>query len=325
MDLGSESSTPNTHASLESALPIGRLGHRFIEHCRVARSLSGHTLRAYAGDLSGFVKHVGPDSLPGAIDRDRITDYIRRLREMRLKEATVRRRVATLKVLFRWLEHEGIIELSVFHRMDLSIRLPQRLPRALEAIEMCRLLRVSEPRCYPHRKVDYEKLLVHAAVIILFSTGLRISELLSIRLTDVAARESTILVHGKGNRERRVYVSGREGRAVLKRLLSRRNKIPGSEHLFVGKAGQPVSPQFIRVRLRAVAKRAAINRRVTPHMLRHTAATQLLDAGVDIRFVQKLLGHSSIATTQVYTQVTDAMLKTKLNAANILLRVRHAM
>jgi integrase/recombinase XerD len=131
-----------------------------------------------------------------------------------------------------------------------------------------------------------------------------------------------LLVHGKGNRERHVFLSGKDAKALLKTYLKRRGQIGStSDHLLLGADGDVWTPQLLRRRLGALAKRADISRRVTPHMLRHTAATQLIEAGVDIRFVQKLLGHASIATTQIYTQVSDSSLRSTLEKANTLDRV----
>jgi len=159
---------------------------------------------------------------------------------------------------------------------------------------------------------------------VLFATGIRISELVSIPLQNASVSDASILVRGKGNRERRVYLSSGQAAKVLTDYWERRKSIPGADWLFVRENGCRITSQYIRSRLRAVATSAGIARRVTPHMLRHSAATQLLEAGVDIRVVQRLLGHSSIATTQIYTQVTDAVLRTKLDDANTLGRLRRA-
>jgi site-specific recombinase XerD len=296
----------------------------FIDYCRVAKSLSTHTLRAYAGDLELFVRHGGAATPATDIGQENIWAYIRWLRgEKNLKETSVKRRLAVLKLLFRWLEHEGIVQLSVFHKLNLAIRLPKRLPRALETDELSLLLGSVDSASRASRSDRLDDLLLETIVVVLFSTGLRISELVSIRLPEVSLSEGAITVRGKGNRERRVYIAGREALGIFKQFFTERQRVTAMEdHLFVTAKGRRVSAQSIRHRLGAAASRAGILRRVTPHMLRHTAATQLLEAGVDIRFVQRLLGHSSIATTQIYTQVTDTVLKMKLTDANTLARVR---
>jgi site-specific recombinase XerD len=295
----------------------------FLQHCRVAKSLSACTLRAYRSDLADFERLIGSGTTISEVDRDRIRSYVRVLLDRGLKQTTIKRRVATLKVFFRWLEHEGLLPLSVFHRLDLSIRLPRRLPRALDPEDMRRLLRAAGSRVRrAAARTSYDDLLGHFLVVALFTTGLRVGELVSINIADVSVRESAIQVRGKGNRERRVYLPGRLAILALGRFLAARRTIRTShDSLFVGASGIAITAQHVRNRLASLGVAAGIVHRVTPHMLRHTAATQLLEAGVDIRFVQKLLGHSSIATTQIYTHVRDVALKAKLARANTLARL----
>ena len=301
---------------------------QFLEHCRVAKRLSANTLRAYASDLAHFAGVVGGRTRVNDVDREVVRSYVRVLvDEQRLKATTVKRRIATLKVLFRWLEREEVLPLSVFHRLDLSIRLPARLPRALEADEMRRLLRAAQhrPSLSAPRAPSYEDLLLHFIVATLFTTGLRVGELVSVQLNHVSLRDGAIQVRGKGNRERRVYLAGRQALTLFARFLEARRRIAGaSDRLFLTAEGRPLTTQHVRAYLRRLGERAGLARRVTPHMLRHTAATQLLEAGVDTRFVQRLLGHASIATTQIYTQVRDAALQATLTRANTLARLTRA-
>lgn len=307
------------------ALAASSVAARFVDHCRVAKCLSPNTLRAYTADLADFVDHVGGTANLRMIDRDAVRDYARALLSHRgLKEATVKRRLATLKVLFRWMEREELVPLSLFHRLDLSIRLPRRLPRVLDAQEMRLLLGASESAtrttCRGRR---HAALMMHLVVVTLFTTGLRIGELVSVRLADVSNEDGTVQVRGKGNRERRVYLPGRQALKVMDRFLASRRKVATTlDRLLVTGSGRAVTTQHVRRRLRALAEQAGITRRITPHMLRHTAATQLLEAGVDIRFVQRLLGHTSIATTQIYTEVRDTTLQAKLAEADTLGRLR---
>jgi integrase/recombinase XerD len=297
---------------------------RFLDHCRIAKSLSAHTLRAYRGDLADFSRAVGHATTLLAITKDSVRDYVRALMDTRrLHASTVRRRVAALKVFFRWLEREELVPLSVFHKLDLPIRLPHRLPRALDPQEMRRLLRAAQSAAGSRpAKLDHDALLMHFVIVALFTTGLRVGELTAVCVEDVCAREAAVGVRGKGNRERRVYLPGRQAFAILARFLRSRKTVATASHaLLVTSDGAALTPQRVRKRLRALAADAGISRRVTPHMLRHTAATQLLEAGVDIRFVQRLLGHASISTTQIYTQVRDVALKAKLTRANTLARI----
>jgi site-specific recombinase XerD len=299
---------------------------RFLDHCRVGKCLSPHTLRAYKADLNDFVHVIGRESVVSNVDRDVIRNYARLLLdERRLQASTVKRRIATIKVWFHWLEREERVPLNVLRRLDLTIRIPTRLPRALESAEM-RLLLVAVCR-HPHRGVlqRYEALLMQFVVVALFTTGLRISELVSARREDLCPHQGALHVRGKGDRERRVYLPGRRALSTLKIFLAARDHLHAeAEHLIVNSDGTQVTAQHVRRRLRTLARNAGIRRRVTPHMLRHTAATQLLEAGVDIRFVQRLLGHASISTTQIYTHVRDEALKSKLCRADTLARLSRA-
>ncbi len=321
----SQADSPCLVTDTSSNANAGVAVRSFLDHCRVAKRLSQHTLRAYSGDLSDFLAFVGDSTAVGSVGRDDVRGYARILLDDRcLKEATAKRRLATLKVLFRWLELEELVPLSVFHRLDVSIRMPRRLPRALDGDEIRLLVQAAETgagcargwRC--HRA-----LLMHFVVVALFTTGLRVGELVSVRLDDVSLRDGTILVRGKGNRERRVYLPGREARSVLTSYLRARERTPTAlELLLVTESGTALGTQHVRRYLGALARRAGIRRHITPHMLRHTAATQLLEAGVDIRLVQRLLGHASIATTQIYTEVRDEALRARLVRANTLARIR---
>jgi site-specific recombinase XerD len=305
-------------------MPLSIAVALFQEHCRVNRSLSSHTLRAYAGDLADFVKHCGADGPVAIVTKDRLLEYARTLLDgRRLKASTVKRRLATLRLLFRWLEREGVVALSVFHRLDLTIKLPHRLPRALDGADMRRLLAGATSRLRSGRRHDrYDAMLVHFVVVALFTTGLRIGELVSVKVGDVSTREGLIQVRGKGNRERRVYLPGPQALSVLKQFVDARQRLAGTHaQLLVTANGRAVTAQHVRKWLGGLATQVGLLRRVTPHMLRHTAATQLLEAGVDIRIVQRLLGHANIATTQIYTHVSDTALKHRLTRANTLMRV----
>jgi site-specific recombinase XerD len=273
------------------------------------------------------VQQIGSNVDVAEIDRSHIREYVRLLLdECRLKETTVKRRLATLKVLFRWLEREEFLQITVFHRLDLTIRIPKRLPRALTASEMRLLLQgaASRKRCRG-RRPRYDAFLLHFVLVTLFTTGLRIGEMVSVTLSDIFDRRGIIQVRGKGNRERRVYIPGGQAITVLRQFLEVRGRVRSdAPQLLIDFNGNRMTAHKIRKRLHSLASDQGISRRVTPHMLRHTAATQLLEAGVDIRIVQRLLGHASIATTQIYTHVTDEALRERLTRANTLLRLKKA-
>jgi len=151
------------------------------------------------------------------------------------------------------------------------------------------------------------------------STGIRVGELCKLRVDDVAPDGASLRIQGKGSRDRVAYIGDPTQRDELRRLVQHRQQdASGCAALFVNRCGVAMKPQSIRSRLRRYAGGIGLSRRVTPHMLRHTAATLLIETGVDIRFVQRMLGHSTIATTEIYTHVSDEALRSTLERANIL-------
>jgi integrase/recombinase XerC len=298
------------------------LGRGFIDYCHVVRNLSPKTIREYEGDLVDFHRFTG-DIAVHHLRREVIHGYVRSLFERELAIATIRRHVATIRALCGWLEYEGYVPITPFHRLRLNLKLPRVLPRALGASEMRRLLDTARRAMWMEvRTRRYDSALTHFAIVAMFTTGMRVNELLGIRLDDVDPRTGVLQVHGKGSRERRVYMAGPEALLVLQSFIARRRTLrTRCDHLVVNGRGNPVTASALRLRLRVLAKRAKITRRLTPHMLRHTAATQLVEAGVDIRFVQRLLGHSSISITEIYTHVSDRSLRDVLARANTLRRL----
>jgi len=294
-------------------LCTGDARDRFLDHCRVGRGLSANTLAAYTVDLDIFVGFFGRERPVQEVKRDHIRDYARWLLDSRrLKESSVKRRIASLKVFFRWLEREEILQITPFHRLDLVVRLPRRLPKGVSAAELRHLL-----DAIGGEEGGFEALLLRLSVLLLFATGLRVGELVSVGLVDLDRIDELINVRGKGNRERRVYLVGDELLRLIDRYsVLRRQLGTTADEFLVNSAGEALTTQYFRRRLVVASKRAGLARRITPHMLRHAAATHLVEAGVDIRFVQKLLGHASIATTQIYTQVSDSSLKAAIARAD---------
>ncbi|HUC62798.1 MAG TPA: tyrosine-type recombinase/integrase [Alphaproteobacteria bacterium] len=301
--------------SLDPALCLGTTAQQFLVHCRVARNLSAHTLRAYATDLREFVRFAGAETELGACDRACLRAYLQHLFDARgLKETSVKRRMACLKAMFRWLEREEAIAANPFHRLDLKIRLPKRLPRSLSTGEVRELLRAAARAANrgagAARRARFADLTAHLALELLFSTGMRVGELVAVTLERVDLEDGVVRIVGKGDRERRVFLPDEGVRRLVARYLERRARLaPSVETLLVTPRGSAASTQYVRQLLHRLRATTRLARRVTPHMLRHTAATQLLEAGVDIRYVQRLLGHHSIATTELYTQVSDASLR----------------
>lgn len=285
----------------------------FLAHCRVSRNLSPHTLRAYGIDLSELQAVLGAATPIEDIGRNEIRKFLTFLMdERKLNGTSVKRRMACVKAMFRWLEREEVLETNPFHRMHLALRLPKRLPRALVREDISRLLAAAKRADLAATPSAFLGLLDRMVIELLFTTGMRIGELTAIRVHDVAVDEGRIRIMGKGSRERQVFLVDEAMKGVVRRYLTLRAAAVAAtagDHFLVNSRGSPATPTFIRKRLAKLAETAGVTRKVTPHMLRHTAATQLIEAGVDIRYVQKLLGHHSLTTTELYTQVSDKALR----------------
>ena len=313
----------------------------FLEHCEYSKSLSPHTISAYDQDLSDFLRFCGPQAQLQDIGEQRITGFLKNLiRDRGLSAATAKRRLACLRTFFRWLKRRKVIAGSPFDDLELSIPSPRRLPKVLSRHEIQRLSAAAQRA---HRNLPAERLdrpnrddakpaardarggraTTHLAILLMTATGIRVGELVNIRIGDLGLTEGSIRIRGKGNRERTVFLSNAAlVGAIENHVKARPATACAHDRLLANSRGDPLSTQALRQRLRKIAKAAAIERRVTPHMFRHTAATLLIEEGVDIRFVQRLLGHASISTTEIYTHISDTSLRTALREADTIGRLK---
>lgn len=286
--------------------PLSSLIDRYLEHLLVERGLSRSTLSSYGSDLRRYAAFLaaGGISTVSAEDTARLLQYLIHLRAEGLGPRSRARHLVSLRAFYRFLLREGVLAADPTARLD-SPRVPLRLPDALSRDEVERLLNAPGDR----RPAD----LRDAAMIeLLYAAGLRVSELVSLRLQDIDLEAGFVRVVGKGSKERLVPI-GSPARAKTRLYLERARgpllKGRVSPFLFVGRGGKPLSRQGFWKRLQAYARAAGIERRTTPHSLRHSFATHLLEGGADLRTVQILLGHADIATTQIYTHVSRERLK----------------
>ena len=288
----------------------------FLRHCSVERLLSEHTVRAYTNDLADFRKFLGIDVAPAEISTATLSRYLEdMLGRRKLAAASVRRRFACLRAFFR---HRADRENFADPFAALKLQLPRRrrLPRTLSRPEIKSLMGSLATTVHANSASDT---VLGTAVSLMVATGIRVGELCRLAIEDVSPDGATCRIHGKGSRDRMAYISDATLRRELRVLVEqRRRTAPVHAAIFLNRQGAPMKTQSIRSRLRRYARQIGLSRRITPHMLRHTAATLLIETGVDIRFVQRLLGHSSIATTEIYTHVSDEALRTTLERANIL-------
>ncbi|MBF0172636.1 MAG: tyrosine-type recombinase/integrase [Magnetococcales bacterium] len=288
----------------------------FISYCQ-EKGLSPHSLRAYKQDLKGFLTWLESHDGVDPFNRETISEWILQLRGKKMAPASIRRKIAFLKVMYRWLHENGKIALNPFHLFRTTINVPRRLPRHLRTDELRMLLQNPSSGSPLVSIKDFPQVTLKLAVELMFATGVRIGELCSIKVSDINLLEEKISIRGKGNRERIVFIVDPELICLLQNYITLRTSVSSrTDQLLISSLGTPARPDYIRRMLRKFALDIGLQRTVTPHMLRHSAATQLLENGVDIRFVQKLLGHSSISTTEIYTHVSNLSLQRTLRQAN---------
>lgn len=282
---------------------------RFVTFCAIERQLSRCTVEAYKSDLADYLKWTSGQRHQPLLDG--LKAYLQSMiTERKLSAATVRRRFACLRAYFRWASREEYSE-DPFVQWHPTLPRRRRLPRSLSKIEAGSLVTGAQSSC--------EDEMLRISISLMISTGLRVGELCKLCADDISPDGASLHVHGKGSRDRIAYVAGTQLQSRLSHLAKVRRQMGGSSaSLFLNQRGFPMRSQSIRSRLRKFAGQAGIARRVTPHMLRHTAATLLIENGVDIRYVQRLLGHSTIATTEIYTHICDEALRATLERADVL-------
>lgn len=276
----------------------------YLQDCRYRKELNPKTLKAYQIDLGQFMQFLGEKKCKA--DKEGITSYLFHLHDT-YKQKTTKRKIASLKAFFNYLEYEEKIESNPMNRVRVKFKEEKVLPRSVPYEMIEQLLTVMYSRCEQKRGMEkrcWQTIRIRnvAIVELLFMTGIRISELCDLRQEDVNLTEGTIRVYGKGSKERIIPIGNQEVLKLLREYdhcLERREQ----SFFFLNRYGDRVSPQAVRLMIKKNVKRAKISMHITPHMIRHSFATLLLEQDVDIRIIQNLLGHSSIVTTQIYTHV----------------------
>lgn len=283
----------------------------FINYLHVTKNLSVKTLCAYKSDLTQFFRYeediIHPD----------ICAFIAYLAtELKLKDSSIRRKIITLKCFYDYLLNENMISISPFAKLKFKFKQEQKLPKTLSVNEIAKLLNcfnidTSSLSAFAKREFNRDCALID----LLICTGIRIGEAAAITLDDIIISEHTLLVHGKGRKQRLIYISSPITWGRLHTLFKERKKSTG-DYLFVNRYGCPLTIHGIEDIYCKYKNKAQINPKSTPHYLRHTFATNLLANGADLRSVQEILGHASVATTQIYTEVTTNRKKQVLKKFN---------
>ncbi len=279
---------------------------KFKDHLTVERNLSVHTVTAYCRDLEQFyaflraqAEAVCADDGWAGVDLILVRRYLAQLRQ-RCTPTSTARKLSALKVFFRFLVRQGVLETAPTEALS-TPRREQYLPTVLSAEQTARLLDGSPP--------GRRSLLLRDLAIfeLIYSCGLRVSELTGLDLSALDPDARQLRVIGKGRKERLLPI-GRQAVTALRHYLAERPPNPGQQALFLNQRGGRLTARSVQRSLKRRLRHLGLPADVTPHALRHSFATHLLDAGADLRVIQELLGHSSLSTTQRYTQVSFAHL-----------------
>lgn len=284
----------------------------YLRHLERERNYSSHTIASYREDLRQFtdflcLRFPGERIRPGDIDRGTIRLFLGHLLENGFAKSSIARKLACLKSLFKYLHSTRAIPRNPAANVA-SPRIEKRLPGFLDEQTAARLMEQPD-------QGSLEGLRDAAILEVFYSTGIRLSELISLTLSDLDFNNDTIRVMGKG-RKQRIVPLGRHAKAAIRSYLSERERsapgIPDLEprsRVFLSARGLPLNPKGVNLIVRRYLSRISDIEKKSPHVLRHTFATHMLDRGADLNAVKELLGHSSLSTTQVYTHVSVERLK----------------
>lgn len=277
----------------------------YLEYCLSQKCLNPKTIRAYSTDLKQLANYILSIE-PSDVTSEIMEAYIRSL-HLRLKPRTVKRKIASIKAFFRYLEYHNIISYNPWSHIQSSFREPVTLPRIIP-LDIVQKILISVYKQITDGKTAYRRrnAIRDAAICeLLFATGIRVFELCNLTPKDVNLHEDTVFIYGKGSKERILQIGNNQVHNILAEYKDAYSaEIMQCNHFFVNQHGHPFSDQSIRRMLNYYTNLIDIELHITPHMWRHTFATSLLEADVDIRYIQKMLGHSSIHTTEVYTHVS---------------------
>lgn len=279
----------------------------FLEYLTVELGLSANTRQAYERDLRLFCKTLGfknSDALVN-VSREQITGYMTQLKKKGLAAATIARKLAAIKAFYRFMTAEGYMDANPAEVVEAGTK-GIKLPRVLSEDEVVRLL--NQPDI-----TTAEGFRDRTMLEVLYATGMRVSELISLTLERVDLNMKYIIAFGKGSKERIVPLGSVAAEFLQQYLEKVRPKLThagrNTNIVFLAFGGHELTRQRFWQIIRAYGRKANINKALTPHILRHSFATHLLDNGADLRSVQELLGHSDISTTQIYTHLTNKRLR----------------
>ena len=283
-----------------------KLLDEFINYLSVERGLSKNTIASYKSDLASFLNYLELKGFSSVdkIKRDDITKYLMNLKDKGLSSNSISRALVSIKMFYKFLAQERFIKDDVAGILE-SPKLIRPLPNVLNVVEVEKLLKSPDIR-------EWMGIRDKAALELMYATGMRVSEMVDLPTSTLNLDVGFIKCKGKGDKERMVPIGSQAKNAISRYMKTVRPSLLKNRtdnHLFLSRLGKRVSRQSFWKMIKKYAKRARIKKEITPHTLRHSFATHLLERGADLRVVQEMLGHADIATTQVYTHINKERLK----------------
>ena len=272
----------------------------YLEYCIYRKELDAKTIKAYRIDLTQFFFYVQSDEP----EKEAIEQYITELHK-KYKQKTIKRKIASIKAFYSYLEEEELVEQNPFRKIKVKFKETIILPRIIPREEIEQLLNYIYASLSSLSRIQYKHSLRDAAVIeVFFATGARVYEISNIRVENINLNSGLIRIMGKGGKERYIQISNTAVLDILRKYYEENEpEIKKSGYFFINNRGKRYTEQSIRLMLKKYTLKAGIQRKITPHMFRHSFATYLIEEGVDVSCVQQILGHSSIKTTQIYIHV----------------------
>ena len=300
---------------MENILKLSLTVEEYLNFCTTRKNLDKKTIKSYRTDIRQYQEFAVSNGLVW-FEKSPIESYIDILHS-KYKPKSVKRKIASIKAFFHYLEIEDILELNPFHKIQIKYKEPFILPKTIpinhiEAIINYAYGQYKKATSAYGKKVALRNILI---LELLFATGMRISELCSLKTEQIDFYDYIIKIYGKGSKERLIQICNANVRRLIEKYIT---VIEPEEHeyLFINRLHNRLSEQSVRYMISDYAEHAQISQHITPHMFRHSFATLLLEEDVDIRYIQQMLGHSSITTTQIYTH-------TSINKQRAILTAKH--
>ena len=300
---------------MENIIKFSLTAEEYLTFCTTRKNLDMKTIKSYRIDLRQYQEFSDSNGLVW-FEKGSIESYIDILHSI-YKPKSVKRKIASIKAFFHYLEIEDILELNPFHKIHIKYKEPFILPKTIPINHIEAIINHAYEQYKKATSAYSQKIALRNILILelLFATGMRISELCSLKTEQIDFHDYIIKIYGKGSRERLIQICNANVRRLIDKYIT---IIEPEEHdyFFINRLQNRLSEQSVRYMINDYAEHAQISQHITPHMFRHSFATLLLEEDVDIRYIQQMLGHSSITTTQIYTH-------TSINKQRSILATKH--